>query len=79
MNTYTKLKSGFWGIRVVGKTTAGEEVTVTKRNGEAKVEIVGRVLWSGEDKYGEGTISLVTIAKKKKHWAKKAREVEMAA
>lgn len=45
--TYTKLKSGEWGIRIQGAATKGGQVTVTKKSGETKVETVDRVLWSG--------------------------------
>ena len=47
MNTYTKLKSGEWGIRVQGSARVGERVTVTKKSGESKMETIGKVIWSG--------------------------------
>lgn len=53
---YTKLRDGSWGIRVPGAVADGDEITVVKRNGEAKLERVGRVLWQGEG------VSLCTIA-----------------
>lgn len=47
--TYTKLKSGAWGIRISGGTapTVGAKITVTKKSGETKVETVTKVVWSG--------------------------------
>lgn len=51
--TYTKLKDGTWGLRIVGAITA--TVTVRKKSGEEKQERVGRVLWSGNG------ITLATI------------------
>lgn len=53
--TYTKLKDGSWGLRIAAswcKSTwvdlnGREPVTVTKRDGTTKIEIIGRVLWSG--------------------------------
>lgn len=45
--TYTKLKSGNWGIRVVGSVRDGQSITVTKKSGETKTETVSRVVWSG--------------------------------
>ena len=42
--TYAKLHNGSWGIRAKGIVTAGETVTVTKRDGTTKTETVGRVL-----------------------------------
>jgi hypothetical protein len=56
MITYTKLKSGEWGLRVQGSVESGRRVTVTKKSGESKTEIVGKVIWSGNG------ISLCTIA-----------------
>lgn len=48
MNTYTKLKSGDWGVRVEGaKVTAGQVVSVRKKSGEVKSETIAKVVWSG--------------------------------
>lgn len=46
--TYTKLRSGEWGIRVMGRVAAGDRVTVKKQSGESKVETIGSVVWSGQ-------------------------------
>jgi hypothetical protein len=48
MATYTKLKSGNWGIRSMTAVTEGDSVAVTKRDGGQKVEIVDKVVWSGD-------------------------------
>jgi len=48
MATYTKLKNGSWGIKVQGTASAGQSVTVTKRDGSSKAELVDRVLWAGD-------------------------------
>lgn len=47
--TYTKLKSGDWGVRVEGGNapTAGAKITVVKKSGESKVETIAKVVWSG--------------------------------
>lgn len=48
MATYTKLQSGSWGVRVTGDTPKrGQTVTVTKKDGGTKREIIVRVVWSG--------------------------------
>lgn len=47
MTSYTKLKSGNWGIRSTTAIAAGQTVTVTKRDGGTKLETVERVVWSG--------------------------------
>lgn len=45
--TYTKLKSGDWGIRVNGTVTRGSQVTVSKKSGETATETVRTVVWTG--------------------------------
>lgn len=46
--TYTKLRTGDWGVRIEGSGAPrpGSRVTVTKRSGERKLETVDRVLYS---------------------------------
>jgi len=56
--TYTKLKSGDWGIRIEGgKPESGSSITVSKRDGSSKIESIDKVLWS------DGKVSLCSIAK----------------
>ena len=45
--TYTKLRSGEWGIRVRGEVRRGDKVTVVKKSGETKMETVAAVVWRG--------------------------------
>ena len=45
--TYTKLRSGDWGIRVQGTVKTGDIVNVAKKSGESKAETVAKVLWTG--------------------------------
>lgn len=45
--TYTKLKSGDWGIRVLGVVAEGSSITVTKKSGETRTEVIRKVLWFG--------------------------------
>ena len=59
--TYTKLNNGDWGIRVSGDITTGASVTVTKRDGSTKTEIVGKVVWTGKDKYSNADVSICTV------------------
>lgn len=56
MTTYTKLRDGSWGLRAQGSLTAGQAVSVRKKDGSAKTETVGRILWTGDG------ITLATIA-----------------
>ena len=55
MATYTKLKSGDWGIKLAGKATPGQRINVTKKSGETKAETVGSVVWT------DGQTSICTI------------------
>lgn len=58
MASYTKLKSGEWGIRSSGTLFPGALVAVTTKAGKVKMEIVQRVVWTGKDRDG----SQVTLA-----------------
>jgi len=62
MASYTKLQSGSWGVRVDGAASAGQVVTVTKRDGSSKSERIERVLWTGADRRTGKTISICAIA-----------------
>lgn len=45
--TYTKLRSGEWGVKVNGAAKVGDRVTVTKKDGGTKVETIAQVVFSG--------------------------------
>lgn len=45
--TYTKLRSGNWGVRSTSALYPGQTVTVTTKAGASKTERVERVIWSG--------------------------------
>ncbi len=47
MASYTKLKSGEWGIRVQGAAKQWQTVSVTTKAGKNKTETVTKVIWSG--------------------------------
>ena len=55
MNTYTKLRSGDWGVKADGTVKSGDSVSVTKKSGETKRETVAKVLWT------DGKTSLCAI------------------
>lgn len=58
MNTFAKLKSGAWGVRLTGadaSAAAGDAVAVTKRDGTTSTVVVAQVVWAGAD------ATLVTI------------------
>lgn len=59
--SYTKLRSGEWGVRVPGGIQAGQLVVVRQRNGKERTECVRYVLWTGPDSRTGATISLATI------------------
>lgn len=48
--TYKKLKNGGWGIIVEGSPKEGDKLTVTKKDGSTKAEIVKDILWAGDGK-----------------------------
>lgn len=61
MATYTKLRDGSWGVRVVGTPPiAGSVVSVTTKAGKVKQETISRVVWSGKDDSGS-TVSLCSV------------------
>jgi hypothetical protein len=50
--TFTKLRSGEWGIRIVHETpfdapAAGDEIEVTKKDGSTDTATVKNVIWTG--------------------------------
>lgn len=51
MATYTKLKSGDWGIKIVGggALREGVQVQVRKKSGDLKYETIAKILWRGPD------------------------------
>jgi hypothetical protein len=62
MATYTKLRSGDWGIRGRG-LVEGRDVTVTKKSGETKTERVTKIIWTGSDGTQLATIEQRPIAR----------------
>lgn len=58
--TYTKLKSGEWGIRVTGaKPKPGASISVTKKDGSTKSEVVANVIAS----FDNGSTHLCAVRK----------------
>ena len=47
-NTYTKLRSGAWGVRCTDRVGVGDTVTVTKRDGSVKTETIHTIVWKGD-------------------------------
>lgn len=61
--TFTKLRSGGWGIRVEGERPQdGARVNVTKKDGSATTVVVARVIWTDET----GKLHLAAIEDKKR-------------
>jgi hypothetical protein len=46
--TYTKLRTGAWGVRSTDRLAVGQTVTVTKRDGTRKAETIATIVWRGE-------------------------------
>jgi hypothetical protein len=62
--SYTKLKTGEWGMRIEECDEApkpGASVTVTKRDGSKREEVMGSVVWSGKDKRSDGDVWVATV------------------
>lgn len=59
--SYTKLRSGEWGLRVPGGIKPGQLVVARTRSGTERTERVRYVLWTGPDSRTGLTISLATI------------------
>ena len=59
--TYTKLNTGAWGVRTTDRVDVGQVVTVSKRGGTTKTEMIDKVLWTGKDRYTGKRTSLCAI------------------
>lgn len=72
--TFTKLKSGNWGIRVPltngTELAAGDTVRVVKKSGEGKDVVVDRVLWKGTDKRSGNPVALCAIVDDRRNGSK---------
>ena len=44
---YSKLKSGEWGVRLEGSAQPGQIVNVVRKDGQAKPEKLGKLVWEG--------------------------------
>ena len=58
-----KLRDGSWGARVPGTSRPGERIRIRIRTSGGKEweATVARVLWSGPDRYGAGTVSVCSM------------------
>lgn len=50
MTTFTKLRSGEWGITTSDNVTVGQTVTVTKKSCETQTVKIAKIVWSGNGK-----------------------------
>ena len=64
--TYTRLRQGDWGIRVTGAEVPaeGDTVTVRKKDGQERREVVLKVIWSGTGKYSGALEHLCAIVQR---------------
>jgi len=46
--TYTKLRTGAWGVRSTDRLTVGQTVTVERRDGARKSETIHTIVWRGQ-------------------------------
>jgi hypothetical protein len=62
--SYTQLKDGSWGLRVKSSVLVeGQTIVVSKKDGSSKNETVGKILWTGKDKFTGDNVALTTISK----------------
>lgn len=54
--TFTRLRSGSWGVRLVGHASAGDSVTVSRRDGTTSTVTLGREIWT------DGRVHLFALA-----------------
>ncbi len=62
--TFAKLNDGSWGLRHVGEQAlcVGDEVFIARRAGGGTTGWVSRVLWTGQDRNGQGTVTVASFA-----------------
>lgn len=61
--TWTKLKSGIWGLRIPYAAVLphkGQQVLAKKKSGEQTTETIEEVIWHGPDKAG-GYVALCSV------------------
>lgn len=61
--TWTSLRSGDYGVRIIGTASAGDIVQATRRDGTTTLETVARVLWTGPDTRTGETVSIASIVR----------------
>lgn len=57
--TFTKLKNGDWGLRILGEASTGDRVVATRASGQSQTLTVGGIIWKGRDR---DTGQLITVA-----------------
>jgi hypothetical protein len=61
--TFTKLKSGDWGLRIQGDVKPGDRVLAKRQSGQAQVLTVGEIVWRGRDNATGSFITVSTIGR----------------
>ena len=74
MASPTRLRDGTWGARVKGRASKGDRITITTRDGDSWEAVVTRVVWTGKNNYGPGTISLCETSSGSSGGSKKSSE-----
>lgn len=65
--TYTKLKDGKWGARVVGTAReldfleSGGALMVHRKDGTVHSEVIGKITWRGKDYRSNEALAFVTF------------------
>lgn len=62
--TFTKLRNGDWGLRVVGRAAPGDRVLARRGDGKRQKLVVGEIVWQGPDRDTGQTITVATIQRR---------------
>lgn len=59
--SYARLKDGTWGVRCPHQPKSGDKVQVTTKDNKVRTETIDRVVWSGPDRQGGGTVWVCAV------------------
>ena len=57
--SYTRLRSGDWGLRIIGDVEPGDRVLATRQSGQSQLLTVGEVVFKGQDRGTFVTVSTI--------------------
>lgn len=72
-----KLRDGSWGAVAEGVAEVGDTLTLITKSGKSWNTKVTKVIWSGDNKFGPGKITIVETSGGKKKQTRKVDEGEV--